>query len=369
MKYTKILTSFTMLLLFLGLCSCKNAPEETLPSHKKISIKTFKVKYVQVPILKSFPALTKPKEEVKLSAKISGYIKGIFVNEGQQVKRGDLLLVVDEKGIESQINALKASINAVKEQRDALMARYAYVKANFLRYKSLLAKRAISKEKFDKIKSEYLSLKGQIDALSARIKQIKAQLSETENELKYVKITSPINGWVIKRYVDKGSYVNSGDPLITLYSYEEGLWLVAGIDESLINKVKIGEKVRISIPAFKINENKTISQIIPDIDPLSHTFTVKVSLLNHDIKAGAFGRIYITVSHKKALLIPKDTVIKRGGIDGVYALDKNRILHWRIVRICDCPIRGFCEVLSGLEPGDVIAASDLFKVKEGMRVD
>jgi len=369
MKYKKIVANTIIFFILIALFSCKKQPEETVTPHKNISIKTFKLSYYDVPVIKCFTAITKPKVQVKLSAKISGYIKNIFVHEGEKVKKGQLLVIVDEKGIEAKIDALKSAINAVKEQRDALKAKYSYIRSNFIRYRSLLAKKAITKEKFEQIKSQYLALKGQIDALSAKISQISAQLNEAKNELNYVKISSPVNGCVIKKYVDKGSYVGSGDPLITIYDYKKGLWLVAGIDEYLIDKVKRGQDVRVYIPAFNFDRSETISKVIPDIDPLSHTFTIKISILDPKLKAGAFGKVYITIAHKRALLIPKASLIKRGGIDGVYVLDYSRILHWRIVRVCSCPVRGFYEVLSGLKEGDVIAASDLFKLQEGMRVD
>ncbi len=360
-------------LFFLGSCNRQNESSKGTGdrhlSQRSVQAETVTVKPDKTSEIRIFPATVRAKVQVTLASKLPGNVKKVFVDEGQRVKRDQLLLVVDDQEIKARIHSLEAAKSAVKDQQKAISARLSYAEANFRRFESLLSQEAATKEEFDRAKSEYIALKSQVAALSSKIKQIQAQIQEAENQLKYCRITSPIDGWVTARMVDYGTYVNPGAPLIRLDDSQKGFWLVAGVSEQLMAFVRPGIPVRIRIPAIGLDTESQIAQVIPKVDPSSRTFEVKVDLAGQQAKSGLFGRIAIPIGDRTCIQIPEKALVKRGVIDGVYVIDEDRIVHWRVIKARKGPRPGSIEVLSGLSPGDVIAISNLDQLEEGMRLE
>ncbi len=338
----------------------------------------------QIPDLRSFPAHTEAMVAVTLSAKMPGYVKRVLAGEGQQVKKGQLLLVLDSKDVQSRLDALEAARKATLNQKSALEARLGYAQANFKRFERLIKEEAATQEEYDRAEAEYLALSDQVQAFSSKVKEIEARMSEARNQLSYVKITSPVNGWITKRMADPGTYVNPGVPLLRIDDMDSGVWLKAGIDESLLGRIHPGTPVHVKVPAAGIDLKSRISRVIPHVDRSSHTFEVKVDLSHSQAKSGLFGRISIRTGTRQALLIPASAVVKRGAIEGVFTVDENRILHWRVIKtgsewmqqkdksFYPCPpgtTAGFLQVLSGLDPEDEIAVSNIDKLREGLRLE
>ena len=193
--------------------------------------------------------------------------------------------------------------------------------------------------------------------------------------------------------VDPGTYVNPGVPLIRLDGKDVGFWFEAHVDDSLSERVKIGKRVKIIIPAVGTLVAKVVHKQ-ESSDPSTHTFTLLADLDNKPhLKSGLFGRVYIELGSHASLLIPESVLIQRGGITGVYVVDASNIVHWRIIRTGKRWIKTrdgllpvlkdiegiegknhrvsshLVEILSGLLPGERVVSSNLLKVKEGDRVE
>ncbi len=383
-----------ILLVFVAFTSACSREKESVTDADR-QIKTARAEVAEairaeLPEYRAFPAVTEAKVSVTLSAKIPGYVKKVLVEEGQQVKKGQLLLVVDQKDIQSKLKALEAAKKAALSQKSALEARLSYAKTNFQRFERLMKDEAATQEEYDRAESEYLALKDQVAALSSQIRQIEAQMIEARNQLSYVRISAPVNGWITERLVDPGTYVNPGVPLIQMEAQHRGFWLKAGVDESLVETVEPGTPVRVSIPALNMDFESTLAATIPKVDPSTHTFDVKVELKGERLKSGLFGRLFVRTAMRKGLVIPAAAIIKRGAIDGVFIVDSSHILRWRLIKVGSTWIRDdngrflgpagdepadgqgdllFVEVLSGLEPGDTVAVSNLDALEEGMRLE
>ncbi len=380
------LISLLSTLLFL-VCACHGGSDSANGQNgPKAGVKaaTARVIYASLPVLRTFPARTEAMVAVSLSAKMPGYVKQVLVEEGTRVKKGQLLVVLDEKDVRARLAALKASRNAALDQKSALQARLAYARADFRRFETLLREDAATQAEYDRSRATYLALRDQVRAYSSRVREIDARISEARNQLSYVRITSPVNGWITSRLADPGTFVNPGVPFIKIDSRDKGVWLTAGIDESLLKVVHAGTPVQVTVPAMGLYLKTRISRVIPHVDPASHTFLAKVALPESVSRSGLFGRMRIQTGTMNAMLIPASSVVKRGAIEGVFTVDANRSLHWRVIKTGSAWIRdkagtftpasgtdtaAFVQVLSGLSPDEEIATSSLNELREGLRLE
>ncbi len=386
LKYVVITALATVMVV--ALIACKQeakAPSGKHRLHKKISAQIFDVEAVRLPILHTFPGTTKAKINVTIGAKIPGNIKAVFVEEGDEVSSGQTLIQIDEADIVAKIKALEASRQAVLRKKKAVQSKLAYAISNFQRIKRLFDMESATQEELDRAVSETKALKAQVKAIEAEAVAVDAQMREVKNQLNYVRITSPLNGWVIRRLVDPGTLANPGMPLLAIDSKEAGTWFEAMVDEQLMTKVKEGELVHVEIPSASFSEKVPITRLVPQVDPSSHAFKIKVDLTARPFKSGLFGRVNIEVGAKKALIVPLKAVVERGGIKGVFAVDSNKVIHWRVIKVGDlwkrvgeafAPVSSqeveesvYAEVLAGLSEGDVVITSNLSMVQEGASLE
>ena len=376
------------LVFAVSLAACKEeakAPDKAHRSLKKIKAQTTLVKAAELPLLYSFPGTTTAKASVKIGAKIPGYVKEVFVDEGDAVLMGQTLIKIDETDIVAKIKALEASRQAVLRKKRAVQSRLAYAEANYERIKRLFDMESATQEELDRATAEVEALKAQVKAVEAEAAAVSAQIREVKNQLNYVRITSPTNGWVVGRFADPGTLANPGMPLLMIDSKDAGTWFEAMVDEGLMTKIKEGQPVHVEIPAAHFAGSVPIARLIPQVDPASHSFKIKVDLASQAFKSGLFGTVKIDVGSKKALLIPVQAVVERGGIKGVFTVDADKIIHWRVIKGGDLwkqmgntfvpAVPGkieeglYLEVLAGLSEGDTVVTSNLTKVQEGASLE
>ena len=138
---------------------------------------------------------------VELRARVGGYLQKVAFKEGQQVKEGDLLFVIDPRPYEAALSSSKAQVKEVE-------ARLALAKSNTARAKELFAAKAISKETFETRSSELLSAE-------AALLNAQARLREAELNLEFTHIRAPMSGKVGESLVDVGNLISANSTLLT----------------------------------------------------------------------------------------------------------------------------------------------------------
>ncbi len=384
----------TALLLLLPVFNgCKGKRETTgeVAPAKVVKVDTARIIAEDLPVMRMFSGGTVAKESVALAPKMPGYVKAVRVEEGQAVLKGQILLVVDDTDIKARIKALESAVEAAKSQKAAMESQYSYAESNYRRFSKLFKEEAATKEEFDRAESRYRSIKAQVMALDADIKRVQAQLAEAKNQLSYAEIASPVNGWVTKRLVDPGTYVNPGVTVIELDSRDAGIWFKAGLDEALLGSLKKGQMVTLSIPSVGIEGQYPVAQVVEKVDPVTRTFVILIDLPERRVRGGLFGRVFVRTGLRHAILLPAKALINRGGLEGVFVVGHDSILRWRVIKTgrswvhtangwhIYAPTAGakatghrgdvFIEALSGLSSGEVVVTSDLEAVSEGNRLE
>ncbi|HLI29799.1 MAG TPA: efflux RND transporter periplasmic adaptor subunit [Terriglobia bacterium] len=314
-----------------------------------------------------------------LNAQISGTVREMFAKAGDRVRRGQLLAVLDGRMPKAQLGAATAGVQATQQGLtevdrglEAAKANRKFAEATYHRYQNLLAQQSVSRQEFDQAQTRYEAALASEEALAAKRKQVEstirqaqAQQASAQTYFSFSRVVSPIDGVVTAKPVDTGTVVMPGTPLLTIEDPSH-LRLEISVPEAFLGKVKQGELLTAHIGKNMIKGR--VSEIVPAADPASRTFLVKVSLpAECQCPSGSYGKAEVPVGETNSLTVPSASIVERGELEGVFVADAQGIVRYRLVT------RGKTfgdrvEILSGLNPGDRVAVSNVNHLSDGDRV-
>jgi len=257
-----------------------------------------------------------------VATRMMGFIKQMPVEEGDVVKKGQLLFEVDPSDVNSMLNQARGAVLQAKS--GVLMAEMAYADAlkDYERFKDLYAKGAVSKRDFEKITLMKNIRKKQVDMAKGMLKQAEAALQRVKAQYKYTKVKSPINGVVTMKMKKVAEMTLPGYPVVVL-SDLNSIKAKSFVKESDLDYFKLNMPVSIYVPAIKKTFKAKVSTIIPSADPATHSFVVKYTLDNiKGLIPGMYAKAKVVLGKKEAVLVPFAALTTREGIVGVF-VDKD----------------------------------------------
>lgn len=335
-----------------------------------------------VPLTEEVVGTLKPKTVTTLSSKVMGNVLEVLKREGDLVEPGEILVKIDAKEIRSDLAGAHASISeaqAVSSEvrsliKNAEAAKQAaqhelnLAKVSFQRIKELYDKKSVTQQEYDQANTRYLQANSQLTQASAQISGLEAKLSQTAaksrqaqaglskvNTIKdLAEVRSPFFGRIISRKVEPGMLAAPGVPLMVLEDIG-GIRFEAIVPERLLSFLPEGATIPIRIDA--VGEDSfpgTVVEIVPGADPLSHTFTVKLSIPD-DVRFhnGMYARGTVNKGEEKVMLIPASAVERRGQLEGVVVKSGQKRIY-RLIKTGKS-FGDRIEVLSGLNSGDVFS--------------
>jgi RND family efflux transporter MFP subunit len=354
------------LLFSFSIVSCNHKPEGNISPPTLNMVKFKKIKFEKVIDLYESPGNIRAKNISIISSKVRGKIKKIFVEEGDTVEKGSPLIFIDVPELLVELEKGKEMVRVAERDLIAIKERAKFIRSTYNRYKNLLMDNAITKHEFEDIETRKNISEEEILKAEARLREAKKELERRKILYSYTKILSPIKGLVTEKYKDIGSMANIGDPILKIES-NKNFRLEVSIDEKLVNKVKVEERIPVIIEAINKKIEGKISKIVPSIDSMTRTFIIKVNIPdNYRVKSGMYGKALIPVGEKKVILIPKFSIKKVGQLSGVYTLENNNLIRLRFIKTGKVYGNNI-EVLSGLDIGDKIITYPLDKVFDGIR--
>ncbi len=325
---------------------------EVHETHKEVKgLKLLKVKAEELHPTASFAGTVVARDTARISTRIAGFVEKVLVKEGDRVKKGQLLMVIDPKDLIAQRESLKHQIAATEAQTWA-------AKRTYERLLALKKVNAVTQQQLDMAKAQY-------EALENAVKSLKAALKAVENNLKYAEIRAPFDGIVSMKPVNIGDFVGPGSFLMAIDKppYDAMVFL----PERFFGHVKVGQTLKVEVNGKTVEG--TVRVVAPQVDPASRSFMVKVSLPEGcGVVSGK--SLYVEVLEvktQKVILIPKGALVKWGDFTGVYVVDKDGVIHLRFVRT-GISLGDKVEVLSGLKEGEVIVVDGTDKACDGCKV-
>ena len=311
----------------------------------------------------------RPQSEIKIQARITAQVVDVKVRPGNKVKKGQLLISLDNRQFLSRLDqarqARKAAVAAEKQAGQAVIAAqaaFSRIESTYNRTRKYFDSQAATKVDLEKAEAAFLQAKAEtgrakeaLSAATAGIHGAREVVNEAEIALGYTEIKAPAGAEILKRMVEPGDMALPGQTLLVLKTSDQ-LRLEAFVREGLINKVKFGDTISVTIDTLATTVTADVEEIIPYADPQTRTFLVKALLPEIDgLFPGMFGKLLIPVKQRRAVLIPGAAVRRVGQLEMLYVKTDPgwRLQYIKTGRLFDNRI----EVLSGLSGGETIAIS------------
>ncbi|MBI1912304.1 MAG: efflux RND transporter periplasmic adaptor subunit [Deltaproteobacteria bacterium] len=305
----------------------------------------------------------KAKSISSVASKAMGTVTSINVAEGDRVKKGALLMTIDDSDIAQKVKGAEAGKQEALRGLEATRQQMLLMDSTYERYKKLYDQKAVSQQEFDTITTQRNAARLDYERMQESIKRAEAGVSEARVYRGYAKITSPVSGVVTEKKIDVGSMASPGMPLLTIED-TSSYTLEVNVDERLLDKIKTGMPVEVTIDSLGRDIQGRISEIVPSINPASRTFLVKISLKDEGLRTGLYGRVKFPGDKKTVLAVPKSSIISKGQLTGVYTVDEKNVLTYRLVRLGSSDGDNI-EILSGLNPGEKIIIEGAEKAADG----
>jgi RND family efflux transporter MFP subunit len=269
----------------------------------------------------------KPKEQVDVSAQITGRIRTLNVMVGDSVRRGEVIAELEDAELAQQVRraeAAQAVVEATVQQRRAELSN---AENDLNRARQLVEAGLLSRQDFDTKQTSFRVVQSQLALTGAQREQALAELNELKIRLQQMRIRAPMPGQIAQRFVDVGAVVSASTPIVRLVNLST-LVTLANVPEREISKLRVGNRAIVHVDAFgdKLFEGR-VARVSPVLDPATRTALVEVEIPNPEgtLKAEMFARVKLDLAtQRRAVLIPRDALVYRGQQSGVYVYEGER---------------------------------------------
>lgn len=261
--------------------------------------------------------------EVMTSSEVTGKVISLQLEEGQTVKEGDLIGIVDSTQLYLKMKQMQASMTAINKRKPDINKQLAVIqqqlktaKSEKVRIDKLLKAGAVNEKQGDDIEAQIAMLEKQADALqtslnassvsiSSEEEALKMQLAQVQDQLNKCRLTAPLSGTVLMQYVEQGEIVTPGKPLYKIADLNE-MYLKAWFSGAQLSKIKTGQQVKVYSDAGEDNfkeypgviswissESEFTPKTIQSRDERSNlVYAVKIRVKNDGfLKIGMYGGV------------------------------------------------------------------------------
>ncbi|MEY2341168.1 efflux RND transporter periplasmic adaptor subunit [Acidithiobacillus sp. IBUN Pt1247-S3] len=341
------------MVLSLGLAGCGQKPPHTAAAEKSVQAQTLTLAAGKGQGYETVPGTVMASQQIQLGSRLSGYLLGLQVHVGQQVRAGQLLFQVDPADVDNQVAQAQAGLAQAE-------ANFADAQSNYDRFHKLYDAQAIPQKQWDQVRSQYQMAKAQVAAARAGTGSAAAQL-------RYARVTAPFSGVITEKYMQNGDLVAPGHPVLSLANPQQ-LEIDCSVGSAAFATLRVGQQLSV------INDGKTLAatvrDLVPVADPITHSHLVKLVLpAESNVQAGAFVQVEIPlVGVTTTLRIPREALLNRAGIPGVFVVNQKGVAEYRMVRPGQI-VGEQMEILAGLSAGERIVVSNTEAVDNGDKIE
>ena len=333
----------------------------------KIPVEVMAVKFGEVVQSLTYNGDIKAEFEVKVFSKIPDRIEKLFVEVGDEVRKGQPIAKVVATTIEQAVLQAEAGLVAARAQE-------ANLRVEFERAQRLTNENAMSAQQFDAIKTQYEAVKAQAEQAEAMAKTAKSQLADAT-------ITAPISGIVGNRYFEAGDMASPAMPLVTVVQMER-VKIIFNATEEDLGRVALGQKALIKVKTYgDVPFEGKVVKISPVLDPMTRMAEIEILINNPDrkLKPGMYAQVeVITGIIKNAMVVPRNSVIESTSMERingddeviknyfVFVVDSSKA-HQRKLKVQYVNHR-YVAVDSGIVVGEKLVISGQNNLREGVAV-
>ena len=339
---------------------------------------------------------TVPRESVDISPKYAGRLEKVYVDLGDKVTKGDILISQDTKDIsysiaQNRAGSQEAAADAVESRASydagTLKAQSDYDNAlsTFNRYDTLFQEGAVSRQERDdkyqammEARAALQNLTGQdvegvpavIASKEAAAEKAAYTVDSLESQKGDMTMYAPVSGTIGYRDAEAGEWAAAGQKLLTIVD-NSALYLDCAVAEQDIGVLREGMDMDVSIDSLGETVKGRIIYISPDLDASTHSYKVRILLDGDgkDLRGGMFGRSTVmALERKNALYLPKEGVLENNGKKWAFLIDSSHKVK-KVEVTTGLYNDDSIEILTGISEGDQAAVTNISKLKDGMTVD
>ena len=390
-------TSTVTAVIVLGLAAAGCSKVDTAQTRardssvKAVSVETVRLETVKrvVELVGTLAAV----DQVTISSEADGKVSRILADLGDKVKAGQPLIQVDSEKQQYNLDQMKASLEKALAQLGATDAQHlpeaektpdvqkanadlAQAKQAFDRASALFKRTLVPQQTLDDAATALQSRQASYDLSLQNAKNLRASIQASEanmkladRQLRDTEIRAPFDGYVEKRLVNIGELVKTQMPVMSVVRVDP-LKVIAEIPEKMAPWIKEGQPVELHVDAYP---DRTfvgkVSRISPAVNTATRAFPFEALVPNQDatLKPGTFARVHIESGKTDTVLtLPNAVMQYRYGVNRVFLVEGEKLVTHELKvgeRLGDR-----IEIVSGVKAGDRVAATDIEKLTDGMKV-
>lgn len=251
---------------------------------------------------------TAPTSSTKIMPLVPGIIKKLPVQEGDPIKRGQILAMIDQRSFRLSMRQAQAAMEAAKIALDATTREKQ-------RFEKLMQQDATARAQLDQVMDKFRG--AQVQVKQAQVARDMAQKALTDSVIR-----APYNGIVVKKVASLGDYATSMPPTVIMMIMDiSTIELKVSLPEPELQRVEVGSPIEVSFNSIQYTLQTKISRIIRTVDPFTRSFTVIAEIPNESMKLrpGLFGDVKISTSKpRRRLLVPTTALVDEG--NGIFSV-------------------------------------------------
>lgn len=331
-------------------------------------------------------------EEVSVIPKAMGTVVNLNVKLGDQVNAGDVLFVIEQNdmnlnvsqaanGVDlarKSVEQAQNGLNAAKINFDLNKEKIDNAQLNLERTRKLFEEGAVSKSQLEQ--AELGASQLNLDALQSQVTQAQISYQQAQDQLQQAQIgyqqaqsglsntivDSPMTGVVSALNVKQGQMAASGQPAATIVNMDT-VYIRINVVENVINSLKEGQAVQISIPAaFDGYIDSTIDYVSQSADPMNKLYEVRINIdnLEYGIRSGMTGSVKLSLDKSEnVIVIGSNAIINKEGKNIVYIIEEEKAVEKEVEIGLDTG--ELVEIKSGIAEGDMIIIEGQHYVSDG----
>ena len=279
-------------------------------------------------------------EEVELRPEVSGRITGVFFEEGRKVRRGDVLIKINDRELQAELKRKELEETQANDE--------------LRRKKALYDINGISQEDYDRAVNA-------LNIIKAEREVIESQLAETE-------IVAPFDGVIGLRYISEGSYVTPTTLAATMQDLDP-IKVEFSVPEKYSGRLSTGMTIMIQIGEAEEKFRGTIYAVEVKVDPATRTLKARATIPNPEgrLIPGSFAKVEITLEHiDNAIVIPTGAIMPE--LEGDKVLICENGIARSIPVTTGIRTERMVQISRGLNPGDTLILTGLMQVTDGRQV-
>ena len=335
----------------------------------------------------------RPYQEIDVHAKVAGYLKQIYVDVGDRVKKGQLLAVLEIPELADDLTRASATtrrsdaeLARARNELERSQSSHEMAHLSYNRLAAVLKTRPnlVAQQEIDEAMARDRVAEAQVSSATAALAAAQQQVhvsSADEGKVRtfmdYSRITAPFAGVISKRFADTGAMIQAGTasqtqamPLVRL-SQIDRLRLVLPVPESTVPRIHIGAPVKVRVPALNRAFDGAVSRFSGSVDAATRTMETEVDVSNPRfvLVPGMYAYADLTLDRRSdALAIPVQAIATRDNKPTVMVVSEDKKVEERAVTVgIETPTK--VEILSGLREGDLVVVGSRSLLQPGQMVE